>query len=899
MSRYYNSSFNRDFIKFCEEDNKGALKNLIGSGRLRNIAISGSVAVSALIHAVKNKNDDLKDVIWEYALENCTADDVIIELRGKEILDLEGLEINEILDFLVKRGADIEARGRTFSAIGQSVLHNAVMDSNHLLVKSLIERGANVFLNDFNENTALTIAKTKEVIDVIMDLRPEIINYSDRLGHTVLMNLCAAKTDDKNLEAIEHLILKEINVESRDSHGETALRKCYKDEAKLDLLLRYGANINNQDEEGVTALMEACRKGDHKLVSRLLSLRADPNIFNLKGKTAFDYVQSFMPGHIDDEEVARVVLDNFSREDLRRDLYPKKFFESLKMLMGDGVAYIELYSDILKGSCLDEHGKFQPYFNKHRDLVKKVRNFIHGYKSIELQLNLAMAGFYVVEAIKHIEDDRIISAFTEAGVSKFVFEKFLKKHPYLTNEEDEKNLEKDFFICVGLAKAVENSKWGGKYPLVKLNKDNSISFFTEIEYPAGLSSSEVSDLRCKDIRNLRLPYIALQLEYWAYKYGFKPIGGRHLVESIINEDSGIEEVKINLSPDELDKIMHNFQGYAAYKGDGSLLSLNHNISIKPGTIRMFPVFPLDDEGKLYSTQVAGCQFSEIPSLQLMHFLPNYKSEIEPRHRREGFHFHWNVAEVVDDLQFGSNGNFSYIIDQLFKKNGFLITENGHHFCEYPDLMAVLDSGLASSSAISIVPMDEESKNFYAMYGNISHEKLDYCLSVEVRVVDLLQELDRWIEDKIRSLSFMTDKKSRDQALFSKYSFEESVDEASNIRNIRDYFSPHGGPKWDWEKGLSDYIEIEYENQKRYFKVNKSEFFETNLVELYSLDDVRGKEKLLRLEEESKRLSKARENIAEIIKIEDLEYSSEFNPSIVKKFKPKEFKPLLESSLYRE
>lgn len=67
---------------------------------------------------------------------------------------------------------------------------------------------------------------------------------------------------------------------------------------KIDALLRAGANINATDQDGSSALMEACKYGRSKTVEYLLEKGADPEIINARGEKVIDFAIQLGRRHI-------------------------------------------------------------------------------------------------------------------------------------------------------------------------------------------------------------------------------------------------------------------------------------------------------------------------------------------------------------------------------------------------------------------------------------------------------------------------------------------------------------------------------------------------------------------------------------------------------------------------
>ena len=102
-----------------------------------------------------------------------------------------------------------------------------------------------------------------------------------------------------NIERIKELLSEGIDVNTKDTHGWTALiLSCVFSNKKssietVKLLLEYGADINIQDNKGWTSLMYASRHSNEvsniETVKLLLEYDANVNIQNKKGLTALMY----------------------------------------------------------------------------------------------------------------------------------------------------------------------------------------------------------------------------------------------------------------------------------------------------------------------------------------------------------------------------------------------------------------------------------------------------------------------------------------------------------------------------------------------------------------------------------------------------------------------------------
>jgi ankyrin repeat protein len=90
-----------------------------------------------------------------------------------------------------------------------------------------------------------------------------------------------------NREAIRMLLQKGANANDADGDGSTALHwAAYLNDAQaVDMLLRAGAKPNAASDLGVTALWNASQNGSDAIVKRLLDAGANPNLALLSGET--------------------------------------------------------------------------------------------------------------------------------------------------------------------------------------------------------------------------------------------------------------------------------------------------------------------------------------------------------------------------------------------------------------------------------------------------------------------------------------------------------------------------------------------------------------------------------------------------------------------------------------
>ena len=97
-----------------------------------------------------------------------------------------------------------------------------------------------------------------------------------------------------SLEAIDVLLKFGTNVNEKDESRKTALMYAASDSPSpevIDILLRSGADANMKDRDGKTALMYAANDNTPEAVSVLLNAGADIDVRDKRGKRAISYAQ--------------------------------------------------------------------------------------------------------------------------------------------------------------------------------------------------------------------------------------------------------------------------------------------------------------------------------------------------------------------------------------------------------------------------------------------------------------------------------------------------------------------------------------------------------------------------------------------------------------------------------
>ncbi len=205
----------------------------------------------------------------------------------------------EIVKLLLVKGANVNAidnKGCTpLMVVGQNGVRGKIAKK---LARLFVEHGADINAHNEDGDAVLTIAAYKgldKIVRVLIEHGADV-NATDLFGNSVLMRALPKDTMhllnceiDNILLAINVLLSNGAHVNAVNKSSATALSlACGKDGKKeiVQFLLEHNADIDKQDNQGITPLMTAVLNNNIPVVTFLLERGANSNLKNLAGKTA-------------------------------------------------------------------------------------------------------------------------------------------------------------------------------------------------------------------------------------------------------------------------------------------------------------------------------------------------------------------------------------------------------------------------------------------------------------------------------------------------------------------------------------------------------------------------------------------------------------------------------------
>jgi len=435
----------------------------------------------------------------------------------------------------------------------------------------------------------------------------------------------------------------------RDDNGNTLLHIACKSLTSaqysleiINLLLEKGVNPTIKNQQGQNSLMVLCEDA-FSAICRAVEKKVDGlNGSNIKGESyssisvGLPIGKIFFENNDDDRDQFNYYLDDYKSTIKERNEGLEGKFK-----------YHYAISDHFTPDEI-ELKKFQDNI-KERLIEATVANATNAIdRFLDMGVNLNEKDNLGRLAINILQEaslgESIPNYLISKGANKYDILKHTPDYAYLLDRKDRRNICREngewSEISRAISQAIINRNLN-KYPYAHLNDDNSISLFIDKDIQDNTFGVNANE----HLRNL-LPQSSIinQLEFQCLDHGFDIMG-----KDILTTEEHLDniEYKINITPNNLDSILKLNPIYAGYRNDGSVLRLNKELLLKKDSIMLFPVYQINDTE--FNVRAAGCQLYEMPTLQLMGLLPNYKSEILPTHQKAGFRFHWIPKEVGEYL----------------------------------------------------------------------------------------------------------------------------------------------------------------------------------------------------------------------------------------------------------
>ena len=270
---------------------------------------------TAIFYPLRNPNEsdcfETLTILFDHGAEAAYSNKY-----GQTPLDIVYNSSSKIVQLLLEHGAPIDKN-----------LFSRVANSGNIPVAELLLRyrqNINPSCQDITEETPLSEAARGAQVKMVQFLLEHGANIDGRCSSknrsgrvldnwTALMNAasCSYNTEEDNpnrhieyLNTVNILLQAGANMNLQDDHGMTAVMlaidaTCHGAGGKqpilgsiegiIQALINHGANLNLQDNDGMTALMLATAQSKNKTIAAMLiQAGADITIINHDGKTAMD-----------------------------------------------------------------------------------------------------------------------------------------------------------------------------------------------------------------------------------------------------------------------------------------------------------------------------------------------------------------------------------------------------------------------------------------------------------------------------------------------------------------------------------------------------------------------------------------------------------------------------------
>jgi ankyrin repeat protein len=189
----------------------------------------------------------------------------------------------------------LKLRGYDFN---QESFFKAAADGDVMAVNGFISAGMDVNVKNKDDDTALTAMAAQgnaKVIDVLLRAGADV-NANGRNGWTALL----LALQEEHFDVVDLLLAQpnlDLKAETPDKMTALMVAVWHQQDAAVRALLKRGADVNHQDNDGDTAVHGAALYGNAKILGLLLDAGANPNLKNKLGGTALMWAAAY--GHDD------------------------------------------------------------------------------------------------------------------------------------------------------------------------------------------------------------------------------------------------------------------------------------------------------------------------------------------------------------------------------------------------------------------------------------------------------------------------------------------------------------------------------------------------------------------------------------------------------------------------
>lgn len=198
-------------------------------------------------------------------------------------------KVFEILDSGLNVDVTFERDESEFS--GMTVLMVASKRGYPEMVEALIKRGANVNLKRYVGDTPLMLAAGSDNVKTVSVLLkagadPNVKEVSPHAGELTPLTLAINLSEQHRIEIAEALLAAGAEINPRGNFFMSPLMQAVEDLEMVKLLIAHGADVNQKNFRGATALMGAAAAGPASVVKYLIEKGADVNARDKDGATA-------------------------------------------------------------------------------------------------------------------------------------------------------------------------------------------------------------------------------------------------------------------------------------------------------------------------------------------------------------------------------------------------------------------------------------------------------------------------------------------------------------------------------------------------------------------------------------------------------------------------------------